>query len=392
MILKISLAWCQLKYKKRRLLVAIAGISFAVVLMFMQLGFQSALFDSAVRLHNSLRGDIFLLSTRSTALIGMKHFSERRLSQTLAFPEEVEFITPIYLSFAQWKNPTNPNYWRNIHVIGFDIRYSIFDLPGVAENITKLQMPDVVLFDRASRHEFGNIASLLKNQASITTEIDNIATETHQIKVVGLFTLGTSFGIDGNLITSHLNFLRIFSQRNKGFIEVGLIKLKPGVNSNLVTQKISNYLPPDVRVLSKQQWIDFEKKYWTSSTAIGFIFNLGVGMGLIVGTTIFYQILYTDITDNLSEYATLKAMGYQQKYLLSIIFQQSIIMAILGYIPGFLISSILYQIARNITLLPISMNPFRSLFVLFLTIFMCFISGTIAVQKLQDADPADIFN
>lgn len=392
MILKISLAWCQLKYKKRRLLIAIAGISFAVVLMFMQLGFQSALFDSAVRLHNSLRGDIFLLSTRSTALIGMKNFSERRLSQTLAFQEEVEFITPIYLSFAQWKNPTNPNYWRNIHVIGFDIRYPIFDLPEVEQNITKLQMPDVVLFDRASRHEFGAIASLLKNQASITTEIDNIATETHQIKVVGLFTLGTSFGIDGNLITSHLNFLRIFSQRNKGFIEVGLIKLKPGVNPNLVTQKIINYLPSDIRVLSKQQWINFEKKYWTSSTAIGFIFNLGVAMGLIVGTTIFYQILYTDITDNLSEYATLKAMGYKQIYLLSIIFEQSVIMTILGYIPGFLISSILYKIARNITLLPISMNFYRSLFILLLTVFMCFISGTLAVGKLKDADPADIFS
>ena len=392
MILKISLAWFQLKYKKLRLLVAIAGISFAVVLMFMQLGFQSALFDSAVRLHNSLRGDIFLLSTRSTALIGMKNFSERRLYQTLALKEEVEFITPIYLSFAQWKNPTNPNYWRNIHVIGFDIRYPIFDLPGVEQNITKLQMPDVVLFDRASRHEFGAIPTLLENQASINTEIDNIASETHQITVVGLFTLGTSFGIDGNLITSHLNFLRIFSQRNKGLIEVGLIKLKPGVNPELLTEKIRNYLPPDVHVLSKQEWIDFEKNYWTSSTAIGFIFNLGVAMGLIVGTTIFYQILYTDISDHLSEYATLKAMGYKHIYLLSVVFQQSVIMAMLGYIPGFLISSILYKLARNVTLLPIAMNLHRSLFVLFLTAFMCFISGTLAVRKLQDADPADIFS
>ena len=392
MILKISLAWFQLKYKKLRLLVAIAGISFAVVLMFMQLGFQSALFDSAVRLHSSLRGDIFLLSTRSTALIGMKNFSERLLYQTLALKEEVEFITPIYLSFAQWKNPINPHYWRNIHVIGFDIRYPIFDLPGVEQNITKLQMPDVVLFDRASRHEFGAIPTLLENQASITTEIDNIASETHQITVVGLFTLGTSFGIDGNLITSHLNFLRIFSQRDKGLIEVGLIKLKPGVNTELVTEKIRNYLPPDVRILSKQEWIDFEKKYWTSSTAIGFIFNLGVAMGLIVGTTIFYQILYTDISEHLSEYATLKAMGYKHIYLLSVVFQQSVIMAMLGYIPGFLISSILYKLARNVTLLPIAMNLHRSLFVWFLTLFMCFISGTLAIRKLQDADPADIFS
>ncbi len=388
--MKLPLAWLQLKHEKSRLFVAIAGISFAVVLMFMQLGFQAALFDSAVRLHTSLRGDIFLLSTRSTALIAMKSFSERRLYQALAF-KEVEFITPIYLSFAQWKNPANPSYWRNIHVIGFDIRYPVFDLPGVEKNIDKLQRPDVVLFDEASRHEFGPIAAELKRKASINTEIDNITSGTRSITVGGLFKLGTSFGIDGNLITSHLNFLRIFSQRNKGLIEVGLIKLKPGSVLNQVKGKIKSYLPPDVRVLSKQEWSDFEKRYWMSSTAIGFIFSLGVGMGLIVGIVVVYQILYTDVSEHLAEYATLKAMGYRHTYLLSVVFQESIILAILGYIPGFLLSSGLYKLARNATLLPIAMTHSRSWFVLLLTIFMCFISGAMAVRKLRDADPADIF-
>lgn len=389
--MKISLAWLQLKYRKLRLLVAISGISFAVVLMFMQLGFQAALFDSAVRLHSSLRGDIFLLSTRSTALIAMKSFSERRLYQALGLKEEVEFITPIYLSFAQWKNPLNPSYWRNIHVIGFDIRYPIFDLPEVEQNMAKLQIPDVVLFDRASRPEFGAISALFGQQGAISTEIDNISSATRRITVVGVFTLGTSFGIDGNLITSHLNFLRIFNQRDKGLIEVGLIKLKPGVDVARVKQKMQNYLPPDVRILSKQEWIEFEKNYWTSSTAIGFIFSLGVGMGLIVGIVVVYQILYTDVSDHLSEYATLKAMGYKHSYLLSIVLQESVILAILGYIPGFLISSGLYKLAKDATLLPIAMNHHRAWFVLFLTMSMCFISGTIAMHKLQDADPADIF-
>ncbi len=388
-LIKIPLAWLQLKYQKTRLLVAIMGISFAVILMFMQLGFQSALFDSAVLLHRSLRGDIFLLSPRSTALIAMKSFSERRLYQVLG-DKNVDFIAPIYLGFAQWKNPANPLKWRNIHIIGFDTEYPVLNLPGVAENLDKLKEPDVVLFDVASRPEFGPVVSFFQTKTSLYTEIDNMSNATREIKVVGLFKLGTTFGIDGNLITSHLNFLRIFSQRKKGLIEVGVIKLKSG-NPLKIKQKLQQYLPNDVQIFTKEEWINFEKQYWMTSTAIGFIFTLGVGMGLIVGIVVVYQILYTDVANHLKEYATLTTIGYRHRYFLAVIFQESFILACLGYIPGFLIASGLYNIAHQSTLLPIFMTQQRTWFVFLLTIIMCFLAGVIAIRKLQDVDPADIF-
>lgn len=390
MFRRTFIPWLQLKHERIKLLVAIAGIGFAVVLIFMQLGFQAALFDSSVRLHSSLKGDLFLLSPRSTALIAMKSFSQKRLYQVLKF-KEVEFIAPIYLGFAHWRNPDNPAYWRNIQAIGFDLSHSIFALPEIEQHLKRLQQPDVVLFDRASRPEFGEIIAKLERDGLVSTEIDSPASETRRIEVVGLFTLGTSFGVDGNIITSHLNFLRIFTHRQKGAIEVGLIKLKPGTDLARLKQKIAHYLPPDIKVFSKQEWIDFEKEYWTSSTAIGFIFSLGVAMGLIVGVVVVYQILYTDVVNHLKEYATLKAMGYRDRYLLSLVLQEAMILALLGYIPGFLIASGLYSLAREATLLPIAMNPGRSLFVLLLTFLMCFFSGSIAMRKLQDADPADIF-
>jgi putative ABC transport system permease protein len=387
---KTPLAWLQLKHEKMRLWVAIAGISFAVILMFMQLGFQAALFDSSVQIQKSFRGDIFLLSPRSTALIAMKSFSERRLYQTLNF-SEVEYVAPIYLGFAQWKNPDKPTYWRNIHIIGFDIRYPIFNLSNFEPNYQKLQQPDVVLFDSASRPEFGNIATDFKTKGDVQTEIDNLSSGSRHTQVVGLFQLGTSFGIDGNLITSQLNFLRIFSQRQKGLIEVGLIKLRSGINPNQFKQKLQIALPTDVIILTKQEWINFEKNYWMTSTAIGFIFTLGVGMGLIVGIVVVYQILYTDVTQHLREYATLKAIGYQHYYFLFLVFQEAIILAILGYIPGFLIASGLYYLAKQATLLPIMMTSERIYLVFSLTLFMCFLAGVIAINKLKDADPADIF-
>jgi putative ABC transport system permease protein len=387
---KIPTAWLQLRYQRIRLIIALAGVVFSVVIVFMQFGLRDALFDSAVRFYNGLKGDCFLISPRSTALIAMETFPEVRLSQALAF-EEVEYVTPIYLDQGQWKNPETRDYWRNIFVVGFDIRYPIFNFPGVEENQEKLEIPDVVLFDRDSRTEFGPIVSVFEKTGNIVTEIGSRGANRH-VNVVGLYKMGTSFGSDGNIITSHLNFLRIFStSRRMGYINVGLIKLKPELDAETFKNKLKNYLPEDVKVLTKQELMNFEKNYWQSSTAIGFVFNLGVVLGIMVGVVVVYQILYTNVSEHLSEYATLKAIGYRHRYLLSLVLQQALLIAILGYIPGFLISVIQYEVTKQATLLPIMMTLPRALLVLVATVMMCFISGATAVQKLKAADPADIF-
>ena len=385
MFKKIPLAWLQLSHEKIRLLVAIAGISFADILMFMQLGFRDALFDSAVKFHTNVTGDVFLVSPQSTALIAMKSFPRRRLYQSLAF-KDVESITPIYLGFGIWKNPVKKNT-RQIMVIGFNpADKQLFQLPGVKENIAKMQLPDTYLFDEKSREQFGPIPKMFNAGERVQTEIDG-----RKIDIGGLFTLGASFGADGNLMTSDTNFTRMFKQRQSGLIDVGVIKLKPGADVQAAVAAIDAYLPNDVKVMSKEQFIDFEKSYWQSGTSIGFIFTLGTIMGFIVGIVIVYQILYTDVADHLSEYATLKAMGYTDFYLLTVVFQEAIILSIVGFFPGMLAAVGLYTVTRNATSLPLLMTVARATTVLILTMIMCVISGTIAVRKLRAADPADMF-
>ncbi|MEM8780264.1 MAG: ABC transporter permease DevC [Cyanobacteria bacterium P01_G01_bin.49] len=389
MILRISTAWLQLSHKKMRLLVALAGVIFAVMIVFVQFGLQHSLFESAVRFHQSLQGDIVLISPKSNALIAMESFNEKRLWQVLAF-EEVEFISPVYLGFSQWQNPQDKKYWRKIFIIGIDLRHSVLTLPGIQENQGSLKIPENILFDQNSRSEFGSIISAVKDRGKVTTQLIQ-AGQTIEIDVVGLFELGTSFGADGNIVTSNANFLRIFNQRPKNAIDLGLIKLKPGVNIKDFTGKLKAYLPKDVKVLSKQEYIAFEQNYWNTSTAIGFIFSLGIILGVVVGIVVVYQILYSNVSEHLSEYATLKAIGYRNRYLLRMILQQAIFIAILGYIPGFLLSMIIYEIAKQATFLPIAMTLQRAVFVLILTVLMCFIAGITAIRKLKAADPADIF-
>jgi putative ABC transport system permease protein len=387
---KLFTSWMQLRYQKVRFILALSGVIFAVVIIFMQLGIRDALFDSAVRFHKGLDGDCFIISPRSTSLIAMESFSQRRLAQALAF-KEVDYVSPIYLDFAQWKNPESRKYWRNIFIIGFDIRDKVFVLPGVEENTQKLKLPDTILFDGISRNEFGPIAQQFTETGTVITEIGSNSGSNRQAEVVGLFELGTSFGSDGNIITSDVNFLRFVNTRTKGIIDVGLIKLKPNANPQAFKQKLIDNLPKDVKILTKEEFIAFEKHYWQTSTAIGFVFNLGVFLGLIVGIVVVYQILYTNVSDHLPQYATLKAIGYTQEYLLSIVFQQSLFIGVLGYIPGLLISIIQYEFAAKMTLLPINMTFGRAIFVLVSTLIMCLISGFSAMNKLKSANPADVF-
>lgn len=387
---KIPTAWLQLTYQKVKLLAAIGGMTFIVSLIFIQLGFRTALFESSVRIPQSMQGDIVLVSPRSKTLVSLANFSQRRLYQALAF-EEVDYIVPIYTGSAKWRNPQDKNIWRNIYVIGFDVSYPVFDLPEVQKNLEKLKIPDVVLFDRGSRAEFGPVVEQFKSRGIVKTEIRGKGPNDRQVIVGGIFKVGTSFGIDGTLITSDLNFLRIFSNRKKGFINLGLVKLKPGQDVNKFLSKIRAYFPDDIKVLSRQEFINSEKEYWLNNTAVGFIFNIALLGAIIVGIVIVYQILYSNIADALPEYATLKAIGYKHTYLLSVVFQQATILAILGYIPGFFIAVGIYKLSRSSTGIPVFMDINRSLMVFMLTILMAAFSGMITLQKLRQADPADIF-
>ncbi|MBE9043754.1 FtsX-like permease family protein [Pleurocapsales cyanobacterium LEGE 10410] len=379
------LAWMQLTREKTRLLVALAGIAFAVILMMMQLGFRDALFDSAVRLHHQLKADIFVLNSQSLALVDLKEFSQKRLYQSLGLPE-VESVSPIYISYGSWRNPETGGK-RSLMTIGIDPEDNILDLPEIEKNLSKLRRADVVLYDRASREEFGNIEELLARDSEVNVELED-----RRVSVGGVFTLGTSFGSDGTVVTSGLNFIRIFDeQRSNGLIDIGAISLKNGASVGQTIAKLKRSLPNDVRVLSKEEFIQFEKDYWRGSTSIGFIFTIGAILGFVVGTVIVYQILYADITDQIVEYATLKAIGYSNFYLSKLVFQEAILLSILGFIPGFALCLQLYKGAREGSGLPLNMTLERSLTVFSLTVLMCIISGLIAMRKTQSADPADIF-
>lgn len=381
----IPLAWLQLTREPLRLAVVVAGVAFAVVLILMQLGFREALFESAVRYHQALEYDLVLLSPKTQYIGNPQSFARARLYQTLGH-EGVAEVTPVYLGQQVWKNPDDPAETRLIFVVGIDPSHDVVDLAGIDDHWDQVQLPDLVLYDRASRSEYGSVAARFENGQKVLTEVGD-----RRIQVAGLFELGTSFGIDGSMITSDLNFLRLFPNRSPGAIDLGLVELEPGVDAGAVRDAIAALIPRDVEVLTRADFIAREKAYWNASTPIGYVFLFGVIMGLAVGGVIVYQILFSDVSEHLREYATLKAMGYANAYLFSVVLQESVILALLGYVPGIVVTLGLYSVSDAATGLPLGLTVERAVFVLILTLAMCSISGAMALRKIRSVDPAEVF-
>jgi putative ABC transport system permease protein len=381
---RIHLAWLQLSWDKFRLAAALAGIVFAVALMLIQLGFRDALYRVATQIHMLLRADLVMTSTQYEYINQTSGFSRRYLYRALEFPG-VESVAPIHMGMANWKSPANHRDLP-IFVIGFDPTQEIIDLPTVNSARDKLKISDNVLFDEGSKPNYGHFTSLIRDGGTVSTEVSG-----HRVQVVGDFLVGISFASDGTLITSDRSFLRIVPGSDAGVINLGLIRLKPGTNAEEFRREILPILPPGVQVLTIGKYMDYERNYWATRTPIGFVFNMGTFVGFLVGAVIVYQILYTDVTDHLGEYATLKAMGYTDRYLSGVVVQEGLILAVLGFIPGWMFSIGMGILTRRITLLPSYMTWQRTVTVLTLTIVMCAASGMLAMQKLRSADPAENF-
>lgn len=380
----IPLAWRLLLSLKSRFVAAIAGIAFAVILANVELGFQDALYDSITQLYSHLNADLILISPFYQCMVARETFPERRLYQALGV-QQVESVTPIYLDTGQWTNPVNHKD-RFIFMVGLKPRRGTIDLPGVDENLARTEAPGAVLFDEASRAEFGPIGGLFRSQGTVVTELSR-----RQVKVVGLFQMGASFANSGHLITSDMNFLRFDPMRQADNIDLGLIRLRRGSAVEAVRDQIAAGLPADVMVLTKRDFLQREKNYWSRSLPIGFLFRASLVISLIVGAVIVYQILYSGVSEHLAEYATLKAIGYSDARLFLVILQEALILSVLGFIPGYFLVTGLYRIVHAVTALPIAMSLGRIAVVYPLTALMCSVAGGLAMRRLSDADPADIF-
>jgi putative ABC transport system permease protein len=384
---RVPLAWQNLTHNRRRLMVAIGGIGFAVILMFMETGFENALLDSTVKVLEELNADIIVASKAEYSLTAGQTFSRRRLLQAEACAG-VASASPLYIeSFvADLKPPLGKRH--PIRVLAFDLADEAFLIPEIAAQTAVLAQHDTALFDSESKPAY-------RIDADRFSSLDGLELSGQSLRLVGTFSLGTDFANDGNLVMSAANFSRYFPKRGGSdpldAVTLGLVRVTPGESLSAVQARLAVALPNDVAVFTKAEFIAREMAFWRRSTPIGYIFAVGTIMGFFVGVVICYQVIYADVAGHLREFATLKAMGYPQRYFVALVLRQSLYLSLFGFIPGLIVSFVLYAALAEYTGLLLILSARRALLVLLLTVAMCAISGTLAMRKLWSADPAELF-
>jgi putative ABC transport system permease protein len=310
-------------------------------------------------------------------------FDRSELMRALGHAEVVSAY-PMYMGLAPFKD-TETRTKRTLVVYGYDVETNLMAIKAIQDKREQLRLQDTILFDESSRPEFGPMRQLISEGKDLN-EIND-----HKVKTVGLFQLGISFSADANVITNDLNFLRIFPDRSPDKIDMGIIKLVPGANVEQVKSELMARLNKNINFFTLDQLVESEKLYWQIRTPIGFIFGFGTIMGLVVGMVIVYQILFTDITNHLNEFATLKAMGYKNSYFVRVVFASAFFLAVLGFIPGFILSFGLYRLAEGQIFMPMPMTLGRISTIFLFILSMCATAGMLAMRKLKAANPADMF-
>lgn len=395
-LLAAKLAWKNSTNDPKRLAIRCAGITFAVVLMFMQTGFRNALFDSNVQLFEMIDCDI-VLKNESRYMSSSGQTLNRSELTRAAGHQAVAEVQPLYLEVAagylrrHTTQETPAKKSRKIRVIGADASSTMFADYGIEDLAETLKEPYTAIADTKSKNMFRLTQKTVREAGDEYGELAD-----QRINLIGTFQLGIDFSNDGNLLMSPSNFNQYFAYRGGGgdasrIIDYGLIRCKKGSDLNQVAREIQSMVDKHTQVLTKQQFLAAERSFWGKNTPVGLIFLVGTIIGFVVGIIICYQVLASDIADHLGEFATLKAMGYKPSFFAAVVVCQALCLSIFSFLPGLLISLIAFQFINSVTGLMMFLNLSRGGLVLVLTVAMCVASGFIALRKLITADPASLF-
>ncbi|MEM7247719.1 MAG: ABC transporter permease DevC [Acidobacteriota bacterium] len=382
---RVPLAWRNLTHDPRRLALSVAGVGFAVLLILMQLGFRNAMIDSQVEVLRRLDCDLALVSPSKYRLYTTDSFPQRRLLQALGH-ESVVSVSALHCESEDlfWRNPVEGNA-HFMRVLAFDPDESVFLDEEIRSQQEKLKVADTVLMDRLSKELMGPV------ETGVETVLSG-----RQVRVVGTFALGTDLGVDGNLIMSDRTFLSIMAESGDGRrrndrVELGLLHLVEGADEVATQASLRDALPDDVSVLTKDELIGVEAGYWLENSAIGVVFNLGTVIGFIVGLVICYQVLFTDISDNLPQLATLRAIGHANGRVFRLVLTQAALLSLIAFVPAVVLGRLLYGVTATISGLAMRLTPQVLLLVFAMTVVMCSIAGALAARKAMAADPAEVF-
>jgi len=373
-----ALAWRILTHDKGRTALAVAGVFLAIVLVFVQLGFFIAVPRGGMLLYDRTRFDLLVASTAYEYQVQPGAFPLSRLDRAKTAPE-VALAAPLYFGSAKWRSGEDGKA-PDVFVIGLDPQDPIFDSEDIHRQLSLLNRPDTILVDSATRPMFGPLT------AGRVVEI-----ESDKLMIGGDYVLGTGFMGLGVILISAKNFARLFPFRNLDQVNLGLIQLKPRVDPDRAAASLRNLLGGDIRVFTRPELEAHETAYWTTRTSVGLLFGSGLIISFIVGVMVVYQILATLVGRQLPQFATLKAVGYGDRFLVGTVITMALLIVLTSFFPALAAAVGVYAVIRDETLLPVEMSGARIAAVFAATLAMAAASALLSMSSLRRADPADLF-
>jgi putative ABC transport system permease protein len=375
---RVALAWRILTYDKGRTALAIAGVFMAILLIFAELGFFFAVPEGGMLLYDNMQFDLLMVSNQYEYQVQPGQFARSQLERVRTAPQVAQ-ATALYFGAAKWRSGEDGK-WPDLFVIGFDPHDRVFEVASINDQLGVLDKANTLLVDSGTRPMFGPLT---------TGRVVKINDQTETIG--GQYDLGTGFMGLGVILLSDQNFARLFPYRTLDQVNLGPIQLKKGVQPEQAAVELRRLVSPDVQIFTRHSLEAHEVSYWTTRTSVGLVFGSGLLISFVVGIMVVYQTLATQVSRQLPEFATLKAIGYANRFLDMTVITMSSLIVVFGFIPATVAALGLYWVIRNETLLPAEMTLPRLGAVFAATLVMASLSALLSVGGLRRADPVDLF-
>jgi putative ABC transport system permease protein len=380
---RLPIGWLQLTHKRSRFAAALAGVAFANVLVFVQLGLMNSMAAATLRPYAFFEADIMISAGDANALAEGGNVARQWMLQAMADADVREGMG-LFVGNVTWDRGGTD---IGLTTFGIDPAQRAFVSPEVTADLALLQVQNAVILDRLARGLTPEEAAAIRPQSPVTFEAQG-----RTLTAPDTFAGGGGFGGDGYMLASDQTFLGLFPERTSAAPDHILLRLRPGADVEAVVTRLRGLISdPTLRIRSYAEAAAEDLRYQQTQRPTGVIFGFGVLIGVLVGLVIVYQVLSADVADHMREYATFKAMGYGPRFFLGVVFEEALILGVLGFVPGVAIGTGILTLMGKVTTLPLSMSFSMAVMVFVGTILFSALSGAIATRRLAAADPADLF-
>ncbi len=375
MSLAFKLAQRNLFHDRLRFIATVVGIVFSIVLVTVQMGLFLSFDRMVTTMFDHAGADLWITARGTKCFEDATVIDERERFRALSV-NGVASATPVVTGFAPWRLPgggTTP-----VFMIGSEIR-----APGlhpwnvIQGSLDALSVPGAVAVDRSYFDRLGTKG--LGGDAEIRDQRVQVAAVTDGIRS---FTT-TPY------VFSTLDRARSFTGTSAAKATYFLVRLTPGADRDEVRDRLRAVLP-DLEVMTTNEFRARSRSFWLFGTGAGAALFAGALLGLIVGTVIVAQTLYSSTKDHINEFATLRAIGSSGKYIHRVIIYQALLNAVIGFVFAYAIGLIIVR-GTSATALPIIITPTLSIGLFLLTVVMCVLSAVAAIVQVIRIDPAMVF-